>query len=92
MNKLELIAVVAGKTGQSKLAVKRSIEVALDTIGEVLAEGGEVVFTGFGTFEARKRSAREGRNPATGEALDIAASVAPVFKPGKALKFVVNRK
>lgn len=86
MTKAELIAAVAAKTNFSKKDVDVLVNSVLDTIGEELAAGGKVQLVGFGTFEVRERAAREGKNPATGEVIQIAASKAPAFKAGKALK------
>jgi DNA-binding protein HU-beta len=86
MTKAELIAAVAAKTDFSKKDVDVLVNSVLDTIGEELAAGGKVQLVGFGTFEVRERAAREGKNPATGEVIQIAASKAPAFKAGKALK------
>lgn len=86
MTKAELIAAVAAKTDFSKKDVDQVVNTALTTIGEELAAGGKVQLVGFGTFEVRERAAREGKNPATGEAIQIPASKAPAFKAGKALK------
>ena len=86
MTKAELIAAVAAKTDFSKKDVDVLVNSVLDTIGEELAVGGKVQLVGFGTFEVRERAAREGKNPATGEVIQIAASKAPAFKAGKALK------
>ena len=86
MTKAELIAAVAAKTDFSKKDVDVLVNSVLDTIGEELAAGGKVQLVGFGTFEVRERAAREGKNPATGEVIQIAASKAPAFKAGTALK------
>lgn len=86
MTKAELIAAVAAKTDFSKKDVDQVVNSVLTTIGEELAAGGKVQLVGFGTFEVRERAAREGKNPATGEAIQIPASKAPAFKAGKALK------
>lgn len=86
MTKAELIAAVAAKTDFSKKDVDEVVNTVLNTIGEELAAGGKVQLVGFGTFEVRERAAREGKNPATGEVIQIAASKAPAFKAGKALK------
>ena len=86
MTKAELIAAVAAKTDFSKKDVDQVVNSVLTTIGEELAAGGKVQLEGFGTFEVRERAAREGKNPATGEAIQIPASKAPAFKAGKALK------
>ena len=89
MNKSELIDAVAAKTELPKAAAGRAVEVVLGTIAEAVAKGDSVSVIGFGTFEARKRAARTGKNPRTGEALKIAASTVPAFKPGKTFKDLV---
>lgn len=90
MNKGELIDAVAAATGQSKAAVGGVVDATLDTITKALRKGDKVTFTGFGTFERRHREARMGRNPQTGEAVQIKASNVPAFKAGKAFKDAVN--
>ena len=92
MNKAELIERLAQKTGLSGKDARTAVEGIFDTdpnsglIPEELAAGGKVTISGFGTFEARTRQARQGRNPRTGEVLSIPPSRAPVFKAGKPLK------
>lgn len=86
MNKTELIAAIAAKAEISKKEADKAFSAALDIIIEELAKGEKVQLVGFGTFETRERAARKGINPATGEQIDIAASVAPAFKAGKAFK------
>lgn len=86
MNKTELIAVVAERTGVTKKDAERVVSATFDTIAAQLAAGEKVQVTGFGIFEVKEREARVGRNPLTGEAIQIAASRTPAFKPGKALK------
>lgn len=86
MNKAELIAAVAEKTGMSKKDTDAVIAATLGTITEALAEDEKVQLVGFGSFEVKKRAARTGRNPKTKEVIEIAASQVPVFKAGKALK------
>ena len=92
MNKAELIDAIAKKTGASKKASEASINAITETISAELKKGGKVQLVGFGSFEVRKRAARKGRNPQTGAEMKIAASKAPVFKAGKALKDTVNKK
>ena len=92
MNKVELIAAVAQKTGMSKKDAEKYFIALTDTITEALAKGDKVSLVGFGTFEAKKRAAREGINPRTKEKIKIAASKAPSFKAGKALKDAINKK
>jgi len=86
MNKSDLIQVVAEKSGLTKKESASVVDAMLNGITDSLAKGEKVQFMGFGTFEVRNRQAREGRNPATGEAIKIEASKAPAFKAGKALK------
>ena len=90
MNKTELIAIVAEKTGKTKKDAEAGLNAVLGTITEALAAGEKVQIIGFGTFETRERAEREGRNPMTGETIKIAASKTPKFKAGKALKDQVN--
>ena len=92
MNKAELIAAVAAKTGDTKKGVEASVNAFVDVVTEALVNGDKVQLVGFGTFEIRKRAARKGRNPQTKEEIKIPASKAPVFKAGKALKDLVNKK
>ena len=90
MNKTELVEVISSKAEITKAEAGKVLGAALDGIIEGLAKDGKVTLVGFGTFEVRTRSARTGRNPRTGEKIKIAASKAPAFKPGKALKDKVN--
>ena len=92
MNKADLIAAIAAKTGETKKSAEASVNAFVDVITESLVEGDKVQLVGFGSFEVRKRAARKGRNPQTKEAIKIPASKAPVFKAGKALKDLVNKK
>ena len=92
MNKAELIAAIAAKTGDTKKGAEASVNAFVDVITEALTEGDKVQLVGFGSFEVRKRAARKGRNPQTKEEIKIPASKAPVFKAGKALKDLVNKK
>ena len=91
MNKAELISAVAANADVSKKDAEAVITAALDTITAALKEGEKVQLVGFGSFEVKKRAARVGRNPQTKEAVEIPASVVPVFKAGKALKDAVAR-
>ncbi len=86
MNKSDLIQAVASRSGLTKKDSGSVVDAIIDGITDSLAKGEKVQLIGFGTFEVRSRKAREGRNPATGEALKIEASKAPAFKAGKALK------
>ena len=90
MNKAELIDHVAQAAGLSKADAGRAVDAVLGGVTHALKSGDAVALTGFGTFEVRSRSARTGRNPQTGGTIDIPASKAPAFKPGKALKDAVN--
>ena len=92
MNKSELIAAMAAKTGETKKNAEASLNALIDVITETLEKGDKVQLVGFGSFEGRKRAARKGRNPQTKEEIKIPASKAPVFKAGKALKDLVNKK
>ena len=92
MNKADLIAAIAAKTGETKKSAEASVNAFVDVITESLEEGDKVQLVGFGSFEVRKRAARKGRNPQTKEEIKIPASKAPVFKAGKALKDLVNKK
>ena len=90
MNKAELVAAIAEKTELSKKDSEKALKAFIDVVTEELKKGEKVQLVGFGTFETSKRAAREGRNSQTGETMKIAASVAPKFKPGKALKDAMN--
>jgi len=86
VNKTELIAQVAEMTSLSKKDAAKAVDAVFDAITAALKRGEKVQLIGFGNFEVRERSARKGRNPQTGEEINIAASRVPAFKPGKALK------
>lgn len=90
MNKSELVAAMAAKTELSKKDSEKALKAFIDVVTEELKKGDKVQLVGFGTFEVAKRAAREGRNPQTGKSMKIAASKAPKFKAGKALKDSVN--
>ena len=90
MNKAELIDAVASSADLSKASATQAVDAVVDTITERLRNGDSVTLVGFGTFEVRARAARTGRNPQTGEEIQIKASKAPAFKAGKALKDAVN--
>ena len=92
MNKTELIESVSSKAEITKAEAARVVAATLESISEGLVSDGKVVLIGFGTFEVRSRTARTGRNPRTGEAIKIAASRVPAFKPGKDMKEAVNKK
>lgn len=91
MNKTELVNALAEKTGDSKKSSEATLNALVEIITEELKKGEKVQLVGFGTFEIRKRAARKGRNPQTKEEIKIPASIAPVFKAGKALKDIVNQ-
>ena len=91
MNKAELIAAVAEKTGLSKKDTEAAVSAAIEVITEALAQDEKVQLVGFGSFEVKSRAARIGRNPRTKEQIDIPASKTPVFKAGKALKDAVSK-
>ncbi len=90
MNKVELIAAVAEKSGLSKKDSEKAVAAVLSAVEGALANGDKVQLIGFGTFEVRERAARTGRNPHTQETITIAASKQPVFKAGAALKNAVK--
>ncbi len=92
MNKTELVAAVADKAGLTKKDAEAAVKAFTDVVSAQLKKGDKVQLVGFGTFEVSKRAAREGRNPQTGDVMKIAASKAPKFKAGKALKDLVNKK
>lgn len=89
MNRSELIANVAEETGLSAQQASAAVTAALDGIAQGVAAGESVALAGFGTFERRQRAARTGRNPQTGEPIEIAASSAPAFKPAAAFRRLV---
>lgn len=90
MNKTELIAAISEKAGLSKKDSEKALDAFRDVVTAELSNGGRVQLVGFGTFDVTERAAREGRNPQTGAPMQIAASKAPRFKVGKALKDAVN--
>ena len=90
MNKVELIAAVADKTGLSKKDAEKALAAVLSTIETALADGDKVQLIGFGTFEVRNRAARTGRNPQTKETIKMAACKQPVFKAGQAFKNAIK--
>ncbi|MGF1561617.1 MAG: HU family DNA-binding protein [Geminicoccaceae bacterium] len=90
MNKNDLVAVVAEKTGLSKTDASNAVEATLDAITDALKSTTEVRLVGFGTFAVTERAATKGRNPRTGEEIDIPASRQPKFKAGKQLRDAVN--
>lgn len=90
MNKTELISAMAEKAEISKKDAEKALNVFTNIVADTLVDGDKVSITGFGTFEVVERAERLGRNPATGEAMTIAASKSPKFKAGKALKDAVK--
>lgn len=92
MNKTELVAKIAKEVGISKTAAEKAVNAFVEAVVTTVAKKKKVQLIGFGTFEARKRKARTGKNPRTGEPLKIAAATVPAFKAGKAFKDKVNKK
>ncbi len=90
MNKAELLAAMVEKADISKRDAEKALKAFEEVVTEELKKGGKIQLVGFGTFEVAERAARVGRNPQTGEDMTIAASKAPKFKAGKALKDAVN--
>ena len=90
MTKAELVVAVADKAGLDRKRADKAVAATFEAIKQALVEGDKVQLIGFGTFENRERAARKGRNPRTGEEIDIPASKLPSFKAGKALKEAVN--
>ncbi len=92
MNKQELVSAVAEKTGLQKKQIEAAITSTLEVIQQTVSQGEKIQLVGFGTFEPRTREAREGRNPKTGEPIQIPATTLPVFKAGKAFKDSVHQQ
>ncbi len=90
MNKSELIDAIAASADLSKASAGRALDAALEAVTGALKEGDSVALVGFGTFSVKERAARTGRNPQTGNPIEIAAATVPAFKAGKALKDSVN--
>ncbi len=90
MNRKELVEALAKKTDSTKADAERNIAALIDIVTATLRKGDNIALVGFGTFEVRKRAARNGRNPSTGAAIKIKASKAPAFKAGATLKAAVN--
>ena len=90
MNKADFIAAVADSAELSKADAGRAVDAMVETVTKALKKGDTVTLVGFGTFSIRKRAARTGRNPRTGQTIKIKASKNPAFKAGKALKDAVN--
>ena len=91
MNKTELVVAIAEQAELTKKDAEKALKAFVDVVTDELKKGEKVQLVGFGTFEVAERAAREGRNPANGEAMQIPASKAPKFKAGKALKDDVNK-
>ena len=91
MNKAELVASVAEKAQLPKKDAERAVDAVVESIQGALAKGDKVALVGFGTFEVRERAARKGRNPQTGQEIDIAATKVPVFKAGKGFKDSIEK-
>jgi DNA-binding protein HU-beta len=91
MKKSELVGAVADKTGLSRKDAESACNAFTEVLTEAMVAGDKVSLVGFGTFSVKERPAREGINPSTMEKIKIAASKAPVFKAGKALKDIVNK-
>jgi len=92
MNKTDLINSIASKSGLNKKNSEAALNAFISSVEDALKGGDKVVLVGFGTFEVRERAARKGRNPQTKKEITIPASKAPVFKAGKVLKDIVNKK
>ena len=90
VNKTELIEHISNNADMSKAAAARALEATIDAVKQTLKKGGTVSLVGFGTFAVGKRAARTGRNPRTGEAVDVAAKAIPYFKTGKQLRDRLN--
>ncbi len=90
MTKNELAEQVAGKTGMAASHAREAVDAAFEAVSDELASGGEVAVAGFGKFSVSQRAARQGRNPATGQTISIAASKAAKFSPASALKKRLN--
>ena len=90
MNRMELVAAIAEKSELSKKDAEKALKAFTDVVAEELKKGEQIQLVGFGTFEVSERAAREGRNPQTGETMQIKASKSPKFTAGKALKDALN--
>ena len=90
MNKNEFVAAIAEKSGLTKKDAEAALNAYTEVVTDALKSGDSVQLIGFGTFEVRERAARQGRNPHTGETIEIAAAKVPAFKPGKALKDAIQ--
>ncbi|HIT66925.1 MAG TPA: HU family DNA-binding protein [Candidatus Merdisoma merdipullorum] len=90
MNRMELVAAIAEKSELSKKDAEKALKAFTDVVAEELGKGEQIQLVGFGTFKVSERAAREGRNPQTGEPMQIKASKSPKFTAGKALKDALN--
>ena len=90
MNKSELVAIMAEKASLSKKDAEGALNAFVDAVKDAVKKNDKVQLVGFGIFESRKREAREGKNPQTGEKIKIAACNSPAFKPGKGFKYYIN--
>lgn len=90
MNKADLVDAIADSADLSKAAASRALDSVINSITDALKDGDQVSLVGFGTFTVKDRAARTGRNPQTGQPIEIAAAKVPGFKAGKALKDAVN--
>jgi DNA-binding protein HU-beta len=91
MNKTELVNAIAEEANVKKTEAENVLNAIINCVGKTLGKGDKITLVGFGTFETKKRSAREGRNPKTGETIQIKESIVPSFKAGKTLKDKVNK-
>jgi len=91
MKKSELVAVMAEKAGLKKVDAEKALNAFVEAVTEALAKDEKIALVGFGTFETKKRAARQGKNPQTGAVINIAASTVPAFKAGRGLKDAVNK-
>ncbi len=91
MNKTDLVKAVSAQTELTQKDAAKAVDAIFETISSTLAQNEKIQLIGFGTFEVRERAARKGRNPQTGEEIDIAASKVPAFKPGKELKEAIKQ-
>ncbi len=92
MNKTELVEAIAKEANLSKKDAAKSVDAFVEVVTKALKKKDKVQLVGFGTFETTKRAARKGKNPQTGEVIEIPSATAPRFKPGKVLKDIVNKK
>jgi DNA-binding protein HU-beta len=91
MKKSELVAIMAEKADLKKVDAEKALNAFVDAVTEALTKGDKISLVGFGSFETKKRAARQGKNPQTGAVINIAASTVPTFKAGRGLKDAVNK-